>query len=296
MKKKTLTLLLTAMCVGLSGVSVASGKYDRDDDDDRYYHQSYSDSDETDSKYDDDDDKGSYSSHYTSSYTHSSNTYHSQSYDDSSGSDSGSSKRLVLNLVGTGEMYEGEVPDIDGDEVPDPAICFDVGLKDHATGEFIGSATDCLSEITPEGDGLKLIGTTFFYLPDGLIVSRGLTTVQPVLQETVTPEGNTVTHITGAASDKNSILKGYGEYWRHKGTVRLSGMVDLTNFAGNVGDPMFFDCLFVLNIQEKSVKWPYWYNWYRHQHYQDDSYDRRYHHDDSGKDVGYRDKDKSSGY
>ena len=33
-------------------------------------------------------------------------------------------KHLVLNLIGTGNMYEGLVPDIDGDNIDDPAICF----------------------------------------------------------------------------------------------------------------------------------------------------------------------------
>ena len=35
-------------------------------------------------------------------------------------------KHYVLNLVGTGAMYKGTVPDIDGDGDDDEAMCFDV--------------------------------------------------------------------------------------------------------------------------------------------------------------------------
>lgn len=39
-------------------------------------------------------------------------------------------KHLVLNLVGTGSMYENMVPDIDGDGQDDLAMCFDVQVFD----------------------------------------------------------------------------------------------------------------------------------------------------------------------
>jgi hypothetical protein len=47
---------------------------------------------------------------------------------------SGSSKRLVLNMVGKSLMYKNTVPDIDGDSVKDPAICFDMDLVDGKDG------------------------------------------------------------------------------------------------------------------------------------------------------------------
>ena len=69
----------------------------------------------------------------------------------------------VLNLIGTGAMYEGMVPDIDGDGVDDPAMCFDVDLMDPRRGRKIGTATDCLSNVVDdEPDGLQLVGTTYF--------------------------------------------------------------------------------------------------------------------------------------
>ncbi|MGF1700103.1 hypothetical protein L4D09_07295 [Photobacterium makurazakiensis] len=216
---------------------------------------------------------GSDYSHSGGGYGNSDDSDYSHS-DDSYGDEEDTSKRLAVRLIGSGDMYEGEVPDIDGDKYPDPAICFDVDVQNIADGEVIGSATDCLSEVTPDGEGLKLIGTTFFYLPDGLVVTRGLTTVQPVLQDTVTPEGQSITHITGASSDQNSVIKTSGDYWWHKGTARLSGMVDMSGFGGGVGDPIYFDCLFIIDL-EKMKKPTYWKNWYRHHYYKDRRYDDR---------------------
>ena len=71
-------------------------------------------------------------------------------------------RATVLRLLGTGEAYEGFVPDIDGDGNDDAALCFDVDLLD-ASGRKIGTATDCLSNITPVGGGLALVGTTIFH-------------------------------------------------------------------------------------------------------------------------------------
>lgn len=157
-------------------------------------------------------------------------------------------KHLVLNLIGAGSMYEGMVPDIDGDGIDDPAICFDVNLVNAKNNNFIGTGTDCLSDIQPTGTGLSLIGTTIFNLPGGTLVTRGSTTVQPVLKQTITPTGQPITHITGAADSGNAVISGTGRFRNSTGTVRLSGMVDMSGFGGSVGDPIVFDCLFVVNI------------------------------------------------
>lgn len=97
---------------------------------------------------------------------------------------------LVLNLVGAVSMYESTVPDIDGDEVDDDAICFDVNLVDMKNNHVIGTATDCLSNITPTGTGLSLVGTSFFHMPQGTIIPRGKTTVQPILVSTLKSRAN----------------------------------------------------------------------------------------------------------
>ncbi len=157
-----------------------------------------------------------------------------------------SGKTYVVNLKGTGPMYESTVPDIDGNGLEDPAICFDVDLINLSNNQDIGSATDCLSNITPVGDegGLALVGTTFFELKQGTIVSRGLTTVQPT-----THGSPNVTHITGAISDgSNDILSGTGAFNGATGSVRLSGAVDMSLFTATVGSPITFDCIFVLNL------------------------------------------------
>ena len=160
----------------------------------------------------------------------------------------GGGKHFVFNLVGSGDMYESTVPDIDGDNEDDPAICFDVDLVNMKNQQIIGTATDCLSNITPVGTGLALVGTSIFNLPSGSLMTRGKTTVQPALQEIVTPDGQMITHITGASGTGNAILGGTGRFKNATGTARLSGMVDLSNFFGNVGDPMAFDCLFVIDL------------------------------------------------
>ena len=158
------------------------------------------------------------------------------------------SNRLVLNLVGEAPMYERMVPDIDGDGNEDPAICFDATLINGKNRQRIGTATDCLSNITPVGTGLGITATTFFHLPQGNLIVRGGTSVQPVVLPTVTPGGHLITHITGAASTGNPIIEGTKRFQRTTGKVRLSGMVDMTHFAGKVGDPIFFDCLFIVDL------------------------------------------------
>ena len=160
----------------------------------------------------------------------------------------GGGKHLVLNLVGTGFMYEDTVPDIDGDGNDDPAICFDVALIDQKNNRVVGAATDCLSDLTPTDTGVALVGTSYFHLPQGTLITRGSTSVQPVLQPTVTTWGHNITHITGASGTGNAIIGGTKRFAGATGTARLSGMVDLSGFSQVVGDPMTFDCLFVIDL------------------------------------------------
>ena len=160
----------------------------------------------------------------------------------------GGGKHYVFSLVGTGTMYEGEVADIDGDGIDDPAMCFDVDLVNAKNQQIIGTGTDCLSDVTEAGAGLKLVGTTFFHLPQGDLVVRGNTTVQPVTHAIVTPAGQEITHITGASGTENAVIEGTGRFADAVGTARLSGMVNLSEFSGNVGDPITFDCLFVVEL------------------------------------------------
>lgn len=165
------------------------------------------------------------------------------------GDDKGGGNRWVFNLVGSDEMYMAMVPDIDGDGYEDEAFCFDVNLINGKNRQIVGTATDCLSNIESGSEGgLQLVGTTYFNLPQGGLVTRGLTSVQPVNQQTVTPDGVSISHITGASSDEDAVLWGTGVFEGRQGTSRLSGMVDLTNFDGE-GTPIVFDCLFMVDLE-----------------------------------------------
>jgi hypothetical protein len=147
----------------------------------------------------------------------------------------------VLRLLGDAVAYEDTVPDIDGDEVDDPALCFDVDVFD-ASGRKVGTATDCLSDITGVGDGMSLVGTTFFRLNNGTFVARGHTTVQPITTSAPTP----ITHTTGAVpmAGANGILSGTGAYSGFEAQVRLSGAVNLSRLDAE--GRIAFDCLFAV--------------------------------------------------
>jgi hypothetical protein len=158
----------------------------------------------------------------------------------------GKKDNIIVQLRGTATGYGSEVPDIDGDGNDDEAMCFDMELVDPEKDKVIGTATDCLSNITEVGDGLALVGTTYFYFDKkkDSIVSRGLTTVQPK-----THGSELITHITGAlpSPGENSILFGTGKYKKASGSVRLSGAVDMSNIDNN---QITFDCIFIIDLND----------------------------------------------
>ncbi len=160
---------------------------------------------------------------------------------------SSSSEQMVLRLVGTGHARE-----------PEPAKgeqgmwCFDVDLENAATGEIVGYATDCLEVVgviennpdDPMDDGLQVIGTTiFYYMFKGIMISQGLASVQPT-----THGSPNSTHITGSipTSGENNILSATRGFRGLEASVRLSGAVNMSGFGGEMGDPITFDCLFVI--------------------------------------------------
>ena len=157
-------------------------------------------------------------------------------------------KHMVLNLFGTGSMYEQTVPDIDGDGKDEPAMCFNLGLIDADTNKSVGAGTDCFAQVKTVDKGVAMVTTTYFHLPSGTFIVRLNTSAQPLLFPTVTPRGVTMTHITGAAAKQNPIIGGTGRFARETGTARLSGIVDMSNFSMKVGDPITFDCLFVIDL------------------------------------------------
>lgn len=158
--------------------------------------------------------------------------------------DNAADPNIMVRLVGTDVGDVRTVPIVDGTGT-DTGLCFDLDMEDVKTGKIIGTATDCLSDITPVGDGLALVGTTTFNFNDGnQLTARGLTTVQPT-----THGSPDVTHITGAipTADENSILSGTGKFLDATGQVRLSGAVNLSN-VGN--DEITFDCMFVIDLEK----------------------------------------------
>lgn len=163
-------------------------------------------------------------------------------------------KHLVFQLKGTAVAAPTMI-DTDGDGMGDTmADCYTVDLFDPATGVKVGQAVDCLSDVNvvmdddpanmPLGFNLALTGTTFFVLPQGTLVTQGLTTVRPVLQPT-TRDGITFTHITGANGD-GGVQYGTRRFHRASGKVRLSGLVNLARLISD--GEITFDCLFVIDL------------------------------------------------
>ncbi len=162
-------------------------------------------------------------------------------------------EHLVLKLHGTGFMYSMEVPGMEEGDDPMEAMCFELDVIDMKSNEIIGSGTDCMSNVEMKEDGnVALVGTTYFYLPEGQLIARGAITVQPVPEDfnLVSANGHPYSHITGSAStsDQNSIIGGTGKFENSSGRVRLSGMVDMTEFTMNEDDPITFSCLFLVDV------------------------------------------------
>ncbi|NCF16087.1 MAG: hypothetical protein GWP62_12305 [Gammaproteobacteria bacterium] len=126
---------------------------------------------------------------------------------------------------------------------PPGVLCFDIDLVDAKTGNVIGRGSDCLSDITPsDNGGMSLTATSFFHFPGGTLVSRGLVTVQPKLHGL-----EEYTHVVGAAPSlaENSVIYGDGKFKDAAGSVRLSGLVNLSRLGSGYID---FDCIFVIDL------------------------------------------------
>ena len=157
--------------------------------------------------------------------------------------ETGSGMQRAVVLAGTAT---GETRDINGS----PMVCFDVDLFDPGDGSVIGKGIDCLDfgsvELIGDDGGMQLSNTTFFEFDEGTIVSISRTAAQP-FSDPLPASG--ATHITGEVSTGDNILPemGTGKYKGVSGSTRLSGAVDLSNFAGP-GTPVTFDCIFVISL------------------------------------------------
>lgn len=169
----------------------------------------------------------------------------------------GFGNNIVVVLAGTGDGYPGD--ERFGEfhlDVPEGGVtCFDMDLIDAKTGWVIGSGADCLSNMGGDGVGISLTATTFFHFPGGNLVSQGQVTVQPILTN---PDGipPQFTHVTGAAplpAEKN-VIYGDRRFRNAKGQVRLSGLVNLSQFGSGIID---FDCIFIIDLEKRRR----WWNW-----------------------------------
>ncbi|MFT5502106.1 MAG: hypothetical protein ACI88G_002248 [Woeseiaceae bacterium] len=153
----------------------------------------------------------------------------------------GLGNNIAVRLVGTADMHNGDTLFENFDLTPEGALCYDLDVVDVKSGDVIGSAADCLTNISPVDDGVALTGTTFFFFLGGTVVTRGLTTVQP------TTHGSAdFTHITGAIPQPgdNNVIYGDGKFKNASGSARLSGAVNLSNFPAQA----VFDCVFILDL------------------------------------------------
>lgn len=151
---------------------------------------------------------------------------------------------LVIQFKGTAQAVPTDY-DTDGDGVADTTSpCFEAPIFDPATGTQIGLGSDCLEVESNDEGNIRLTGTGFFELADGMIAVQGLTTVRPVLQPT-RRGGIEFTHITGANSD-SGLLYGTGRYQGATGAVRLSGQVDMSRLDSD--GVIHFDCIFIIDF------------------------------------------------
>jgi hypothetical protein len=163
----------------------------------------------------------------------------------------GIGKNIVVLLAGEG-LADGSGNQFTqlGLVVPEGVLCFDLDLVDAKTGNVIGSGSDCLSDIDGrDNGGMSLTATSFFHFPGGTLVSQGLVTVQPKLHGL-----EKFTHVTGAApsASENNVIYGDGKFKDAEGSVRLSGLVNLSRLGTGYID---FDCVFIIDLWHKRHRW-----------------------------------------
>ena len=163
----------------------------------------------------------------------------------------GFGKNIVVLLAGEG-LADGTGNQFTqlGLVAPEGVLCFDMDLVDAKTGRVIGSGSDCLSAIKQfENGGMSLTATSFFHFRSGTLVSQGLVTVQPKLHGL-----DEFTHVTGAAPSpsENNVIYGDGRFKDASGSVRLSGLVNLSRLGSGYID---FDCVFIIDVWHKRHRW-----------------------------------------
>jgi len=129
--------------------------------------------------------------------------------------------------------------------------CFDVDILGLGDNTAVGTATHCLTDIRTVDGGMALTATTFFRFPDGTIVSRQRTTVQPMIDRTAE-----MTHITGAipAPLATNVLAevGTGKFAGVPGSVRMVGTMNLSNFKER--NEIAVDDIAIIKLAERTAQ------------------------------------------
>lgn len=149
---------------------------------------------------------------------------------------------------------------------PDDYACFQMDMVDPTTGSSIGTGVDCLifNDIPGQiasGNGLasgkafqnlagdvaveavSVFGFGGFASGD-LLVTRGLTSVRPLLEGFGNGGSPVRTHMTGSIPDpaSNGVLLAEGSRSGDSGPVRVSGSLTVDS------NGIYFDCLWILDF------------------------------------------------
>jgi len=138
------------------------------------------------------------------------------------------SRTLVVQLKGRDTGETRTIPPVANTGTRE-GNCFDMNLFDVVANKAIGTATRCFADINTAGSGMALTDTIFFRLPEGNMISRNRTTIQPAIDSS--PE---VTHVAVAIPDSYTTTllpdAGSGSYKGILGSARLAGAMDMSQF------------------------------------------------------------------
>jgi hypothetical protein len=157
-------------------------------------------------------------------------------------------RTLIVQLQGRAIGQTRTIPPLDPMKTATTGNCFDVDLTDAVTGNSLGKATRCFTDVHPGNGGTVLIDTTFFRLREGTIVSQSQTTVTPALDSS--PD---VVHIATAipAPSATTILPdaGSGAFKGVPGTTRLAGAMDTSQFRER--NEIGFNDIYIIRLAER---------------------------------------------
>lgn len=155
-------------------------------------------------------------------------------------------RHLVFGMRG---VAEGEMQEI---ETPDGIVeanCFEVILYDLETDRVIGHATNCVYNLQFDecGNASVTEHNIFRFFGRGTLTVNATGTLAAV---TTDPELTPVTHVTGAIPfpDDNNIVSGTRAFRHARGSVRLSGGINLMMIQENIVN---LDCLFVIKFHRE---------------------------------------------